>query len=149
MAQITAGMMLMYGTGSGAGGNTAPTSWTEIPDIVSTPSLAAEPGTIDTTTLGELTMKTYIEALIDMGGALAFEGWYTTELLAAVTAAQAVAAANLWFSLVIPAPASKRIQWKGTVADVFPGEAAVDGALPTTVYITPSTEMETVAYSAS
>lgn len=149
MAQITAGIKLWYGTGSGTAGAVAPTVWTEIPDLTSTPSLSAEPGTIDTTTLAQTEMKTYIESLLDMGGALGFEGWYTPEIVAAVAAANAVTANLLWFSITYPSPAAKRIQWKGTVAPVLPGEAAVDGAIPTTVYITPSTEMATVTYAGS
>lgn len=149
MAQITAGIKLLYGTGSGTGGSVAPTTWTELPDIVSTPSLSSEPGTIDVTTLAETDMKVYIEALTDMGGALGFEAWYTPALIAAVAAAQAVQADLLWFSLTYPAPAAKRVAWKGTVANLYPGEAAVDGALPTTVFITPSTEMVVSTYTAS
>lgn len=144
MAQITAGIKLYYGTGSGTGGSVAPTVWSELPDIISTPSLSEPPNTIDTTTLSEIEMKVYIEGLKDMGGALAFEAWYTPALAAAVTAAKAVSAENLWFSIGYPAPADARVQFKGTVADLFPGEAAVDEALGCTVYITPTTEMAIV-----
>lgn len=144
MAQITAGIKLYYGEGSGVGGNTPPASWSELPDIVSTPSLSEAPNTIDVTTLGETEMKVYIEGLKDMGGALAFEAWYTPELVAAVAAAQAITAENLWFSIGYPAPADARVQWKGTIADLYPGEAAVDEALSATVYITPTTEMTVV-----
>lgn len=149
MAQITAGIKVLFGTGSGTGGNTPPTTWTEFPDITSTPALSVEPGTIDVTTLAETEMKVYIESLKDMGGALAFEGWYTPELIAAVDAALLVDPEKLWLCVAYPAPVAKRVQWKGTVAECLPGEAGVDGALPTTLYITPNTEMDTVDLVAS
>jgi hypothetical protein len=149
MAQITAGTELVYGTGTGTSGDTAPTTWHAIPDITTTPALGSDPKGIDVTTLAETTMKVYIEGLMDLGGALKFDGWYTPALIAAAAAANAVDPTKLWFGLIFPEPVEEIVRWKGTIATPLPGDAKVDAALPTIVYITPTTEFETATYAVS
>ena len=60
MAQSTAGIKLYYGAMTGADFKTAPTDWTEIPDVTSIPALGGEPNMLDVTVLSETEQKHYI-----------------------------------------------------------------------------------------
>jgi hypothetical protein len=150
MAQSTAGIKLYYGNSTVTNNVPAiPASWTEIPDIISTPALNATPAQLDSTTLAETVQKTYIAGLQDLGGSFEFGANMTAALIAAVNAAAAAPSAGTarGFSIVFPAPLSKRYWWTGTVQPVAPGEASVDAVATTTVYISQETALAEVAAS--
>ena len=150
MAQSTAGIRLYYGESTVTSGVPAiPTAWTEIPDITGTPALHAAPAMLETTTLAETQYKTYISGLQDLGGAFEFPANMTPELIAAVaTAAVAPGTGKARaFSIVFPAPVSKRYWWTGEIEPVKPGEASVDAVATTTVYISQGTPLQEVAAS--
>lgn len=147
MAQSTAGIKVYYGDSTVTDDVAAiPTVWSEIPDITSTPAMNASPAKIDTTTLAELTQKTYINGLMDLGGTFEFAANMTPALVTAVNAAVADPGTGKTraFSIVFPAPLSKRYWWVGTVLPVAPGEAAVDAAAVTTLYISQETSLTEV-----
>jgi hypothetical protein len=150
MAQSTAGIKLYYGESTVSNGVPAiPTSWTEIPDITSIPSMNSAPAKLETTTLAETTQKTYIDGLMDLGGSFEFGANMTPNLVSVVaTAAAAPASGKAWgFSIVFPSPLSKRYWWTGEVSVVAPGESAVDAVTTTTVYISQATSLAVVDVS--
>jgi hypothetical protein len=147
MAQSTAGIKVYYGESTVTSGVPAiPTTWTEIPDITSTPAMNASPAKIDTTTLAELKQKTYINGLMDLRGSFEFKANMTPALVVAVNAAAVEPSGSKAraFSIVFPAPLAKRYWWTGEVLPVAPGEAAVDAAAETTVYISQATALAEV-----
>ena len=150
MAQSTAGIKLYYGESTVTNNVPAiPASWDELPDIVSTPALNAAPAKLDSTTLAETVQKTYINGLMDLGGSFEF----TANMTPALVAAAALAAAAVGtgkaraFSIVFPAPLSKRYWWVGELSTVAPGESAVDAVAQTTLYISQETAITEVASS--
>jgi hypothetical protein len=150
MAQSTAGIKLYYGTSTVTDSVPAiPSSWTEIPDIVSTPALNAAPAKLDSTTLAETEQKTYIKGLMDLGGSFEF----TANMTPALIAAAALAAVDpgtgyaRGFSIVFPAPLSKRYWWTGELSTVAPGESSVDAVAQTTLYISQETAIAPVDVS--
>ena len=66
----TAGIQIYYDVGTAI--PTAMADWNVINEIKSIPDMNPEPSTYDTTTLAQTVHKTYIDALKDMGGTLAF-----------------------------------------------------------------------------
>lgn len=150
MAQSTAGIKVYYGESTVTEGVPAiPSSWTEIPDITSIPSMGAAPAKIDTTTIAQTKQKTYVDGLQDLGGAFEFGANFTPELISAVDAAAAAPGTGKarGFSIVFPAPVSKRYWWTGQTQAVKPGEAGVDAALTTTVFISQETALAAVDVS--
>jgi hypothetical protein len=145
MAQSTAGIKLYYGTSVVTNGVAAvPASWTEIPDITSIPSMTSTPNKLETTTLGELEQKTYINGLQDLGGAFEFKANMTTELVSAVDAAAAITASESQacaFKVSYPEPLAVGYWWTGEVQAVKPGEAGVDAVVTTSVYISQATSL--------
>lgn len=140
MAQSTAGIKLYYGESVSSA---EPTSWTEIPDIVSTPSLGAAPAQLDSTDLSETVQKTYIAGLQDLGGNFEFTANMTSALVTAVDAAAADVAdgSARAFAIAFPSPLAVSYWWTGTVQAVAPGEASVDAVAQTTVYISQATAL--------
>lgn len=133
MAQSTAGIKLFYGASIGG---EAPVTWTEIPDITSTPALGSAPAQLDSTTLAETAYKTYIPGLQDLGGSFEFAANMTPELVAAVdAAAEAPTSGDRAFKISFPAPLEIGYWWTGEVQPVAPGEASVDAVATTTVYV--------------
>ena len=147
MAQTTAGIKLYYGTSTVTDDVPAlPASWSEIPDITTTPALNATPAQIDSTTLAQEVQKTYEAGLIDLGGSFEFGANMTTALVTAVDLAvvdpgDGYARA---FSIVFPDPLGTRWWWTGEILEVAPGEAAVDGIASTTLYISQATALADV-----
>lgn len=142
-AQSSAGIKVYYGDATvGTGGViTAPTTWTEIPDITSLPALQGDPNMLDTTTLAETDSKTYTFGLDDNGGLLNYNIWFTSE---AITAAAAAATAptsgkRRAFKISFPAPLSKDYWYCGMAKPLLPGETEVDGVVATVLH----TSMET------
>lgn len=135
MAQSTAGIKLYYGTSTD--GSTVPASWTEIPDITGVPSMGAPPAKLDSTDLSATEYKTYINGLIDLGGALEFPANLTPELMTAVDTAAVVPSspAARAFKVSFPSPVSTGYWWFGEIETVKPGESGVDAVLTTTLYI--------------
>lgn len=79
IAISTIGVKVSYAFETTAG--TRPTSgYKIIPQIKSTPSFNAQPETIETTSFDNLTNKTYINGLKDLGGAMEFTANFTQEL---------------------------------------------------------------------
>ena len=142
MAQSTAGIKLYYGTSvSGA----IPTTWTEIPDIISTPALSAAPAQLETTTLSERVQKTYIQGLQDLGGSFEFNANMTPGLVTAVdTAAVPPETGARAFKISFPAPLEIGYWWAGDVQPVAPGEASVDSVATTTLYVSQATALTKV-----
>lgn len=150
MAQSTAGIKLYYGESTVTLGVPAiPSSWDEIPDIVSTPDLSAAPAKLDSTTLAQTVQKTYINGLQDLGGSFEFEANMTPELVAAVALAAVDPGTGKAraFSIVFPAPLSKRYWWTGEIKPVAPGAASVDAVAATKLYISQETAIAEVAAS--
>lgn len=147
MAQSTAGIKVYYGTSTVTNNVPAiPSSWTEIPDIISTPALNATPAQLDSTTLAETVQKTYIAGLQDLGGSFEFGANMTAALISAVNAAAEAPSAGTAraFKISFPAPLSKGYWWTGEVQPVAPGEASVDAVATTTVYISQETALAEV-----
>lgn len=150
MPQSTAGIKLYYGESTVTEGVPAlPTTWTQIPGITGTPAMSAAPESLETTTLDELQYKTYISGLQDLGGAFEFPANMTPELVAAVALAAVDPGAGKAraFSIVFPAPLSRRYWWTGKVQPVAPGEASVNAVATTTVYISQETAIQEVVVS--
>lgn len=150
MPQSTAGIKLYWGDSVVTEGVPAiPSSWTEIPDIKSTPSLNSTPDKLETTVLSETIQKTYINGLMDLGGSFEFTANMTPALVAAVALAAADPASGhaRAFSIVFPAPLSTRYWWTGEIQPVRPGETAVASVAETTVYISQETAVAEVAAS--
>lgn len=152
MAQSTAGIKLYYGTSTVTNNVPAiPSSWTEIPDITSIPSMTATPNKLETTTLSELVQKTYVEGLQDLGGSFEFKANMTPALVAAVDlAAAAVTSGHARaFKVSYPDPLSVGYWWTGEVQAVKPGEAGVDAVVTTSVYISQATSLTKVSEAVS
>lgn len=150
MAQSTAGIKLYHGVSTVTNGVPAiPSTWVEIPDIVSTPAMSASPAKLETTTLAETIQKTYINGLMDLGGSFEFSANMTPALVAVVDTAAATPSAGTarGFSIVFPAPLSTRYWWTGEILPVAPGESAVDAVATTTLYISQATAIADVAVS--
>ena len=144
MAQSTAGIKLYYGTSTVTNNVPAvPSTWVEIPDIVSTPALNSSPAKLETTTLSELVQKTYINGLMDLGGSFEFGANMTPALVAAVDAAAAAPSTGTAraFKISFPEPLEIGYWWTGDIEPVAPGEASVDAVATTTVYISQSTAL--------
>lgn len=147
MAQSTAGIKLYYGESTVTNNVPQdPSSWDEIPDIISTPALNATPAQLETTTLAETVQKTYIAGLQDLGGAFEFGANMTPALVNAVDAAAGDPGSGKVraFKISFPAPLSVGYWWTGKVQPVAPGEAAVDAVATTTVYISQETALTKV-----
>lgn len=150
MAQSTAGIKLYYGESTVTNNVPAiPSTWTEIPDITGVPAMNSSPAKLETTTLAETSMKTYIAGLMDLGGSFEFPANMTPALVAAVNLARVAAGSGKAraFSVVFPAPLSTRYWWTGDVEPVRPGEGGVDAVATTTVYISQATSIAEVAVS--
>lgn len=140
----TAGIRVLYGVETTEG--TQPTTLIELPDIVSIGDVNPEPQTIDVTPLSETTWRRYIDALRDIGGAIAF-GMNLTD--AAMTAWDTMKSAadtakitgkRTWFFFYIPG-LEKSFAFIGNPSVLGFAAAEVGNALQTTAYITP-TEIE-------
>lgn len=147
MAQLSAGMSVEYGESTS--GN-VPSTWKKVPDITSIPAMGGNVSTHDVTTIYN-EMKVYIEGLPDVGGTLAFAANFTPELFNVVEEIRTAQAGGKKhaFSVVYPAPLSKRVWFLGTVAQLASDEAAVDAPLTCNVNITPSSDFEWVDESSS
>ena len=141
MAQTTAGLQLGYGAGTVSG---KPTAYTHIPHIVSFPEIGGAPDTIDVTSTDNLEYKSYIAALKDLGGALAFtandEPEFRTAWEAAVTATSGQY--GVYAAITIPAPLSKRLVFKAQFTPLGFGGGDAGSALQAKAYLTPLTEPE-------
>lgn len=150
MAQTTLGIRVYYGEATVTNGVPAiPATWTEIPEITSIPAMSSAPEKIDVTPISETVMKVYKSGLMDLGGSLEFKANHTPELESVVTAAAAAPAAGKAraFSIVYPAPLSQRQWWTGQVQKIKPGEAGVNGALTTSIYISTETAVQSAVAS--
>jgi hypothetical protein len=147
MAQSTAGIKVYYGESTVSNNIPAiPSTWTVIPDIISTPALSATPAKLETTTLAETVQKTYIDGLQDLGGSFEFSANMTTALVAAIDLAAVDPGTGKAraFAIVFPSPLSKAYWWTGEVQAVAPGEASVDAVATTTVFISQATALAAV-----
>ena len=103
----TAGFKFLYATEATAG--TKPSSFTEIPDVVSLSELSLAQQTADVTTINQTVCHQYIEVLPDAGGTYSltvnltssFKTLWTTLRTAAATAWAAGKAT--WFEIKYPA----------------------------------------------
>ena len=135
----TAGIYLKYGDAavdSQTGAVTIPTSWTNIPNITSTPSMGSAPEALDVTDLGDLIYKRSIPGLIDLGGIMEFEANFTEGLVSAVDSALETPASGFRRAFAIEYSAiNKTVWWCGEVQPVMPGEAAVGEVLTATISV--------------
>ena len=148
MAQSTAGIKVYYGESTVTNNVPAiPSTWVEIPDIISTPALNATPAQLDSTTLAETVQKTYIAGLQDLGGSFEFSANMTPALVSAVDTAAVDPGTGKAraFKISFPAPLSVGYWWTGSVEPVRPGEASVDAVATTTVYISQETALAKVS----
>lgn len=134
MAQKTGGIRLYWGESTD--GIAAPTTWTEIPDVTSTPAIGGEPNMLDATPLSETENKQYIPGLKDPGGSMAFGVMFTPEMLTATDAASTavISPKKRAFAIEIPAPVNCYYWYFGEGIAVTPGETEVDGVLSSTFY---------------
>ena len=142
VALSTAGVTIGYAVEKTKGSR--PTSgYTLIPDIKEVPEMNPEPETLETTTLAETEFKTYIEGLKDLGGALAFNANYTTELetvwTALVTAYKTAQSTGLatWFEVKHP-KLDKSVFFTGQPSAMGLPAMSVNSVLETSLYITPT-----------
>lgn len=144
MAQSTAGIKVKFGEATLTNGVwSPPLTWTEIPDITSAPALGSEPEKLETTTLAETKQKTYINGLMDLGGAFEFEANLTPELLAVydVIADGPTTGAGWAFCIEFPSPLERRYWWIGEMAPIRPVETSVNAVAKAKVYISQETEV--------
>lgn len=142
MAQITAGVSLDWAQGTG--GDTTPTVWTHIPDVTDIPEIGNDVDTYETTSLDNLTNKTYIDALKDTGGAIGVTANDTPEFR---TAWKAFAAASktengAWIRIKIPAPVNEQMVAQASASSLGFGGAAINGVLTTTANFTITSDYE-------
>lgn len=138
----TAGVSLQYVVETTAG--TRPTSgYTTLTGIKSIPSLNPAPDTIETTDLSQLKYKTYIDGLMDVGGALEFNANLTAAfmtlwegLISAYNTAKESNKAT-WFAVVVPG-LSKAFYFRGNPSEMGMPAVEVNNVLETSVYITPT-----------
>jgi len=139
IAISSAGVKLSYAPEATAG--TRPTTaYVHVEGIISIPSLDSDPSTLETTTLDNLTHKTYIAGLKDTGGVLAFEANYTEALklawngngtttgLMGIYAVAAAAAKSVWLCVDIPGIANS-IFFTVEPMTVMPGDIGTDGVI--------------------
>ncbi len=141
MAQITAGIKLLWGTSASA--EAKPTTWTHIKGITEMPEIGGAPETYETTSLDNLEFKTYIDGLKDTGGALSFTANDTAEFRSAVRTlitAQEDEDNFTWFCIDVPSPVGENMTFQGKASPLGFGGAAINGVLTTTLSITASSE---------
>lgn len=143
MAQSSAGIKLYYGECTRMSVDdayTAPTKWTEIPDVTAIPALGGEPNMLDCTPLSETTMKRYINGLKDPGGAFSYTVLMSPEMLSATDAAskdpdtEGTNLKSMAFAVEFPKPLNCYYWYTGVGTAVTPGETEVDGVLTSTFY---------------
>lgn len=138
----TAGIKVYYGVHTAM--PTALADWTEITEIKSIPDMNPEPSTYETTTLAQTVNKTYIDALKDMGGTLAFTCNLTDDFVdeweALVTAYEAGQAKSTteytYFAFYIPG-ITEWFYIRGTPNALGMSGADTDALLEIDVYIVP------------
>ena len=145
----TAGVSIQYCVESSAGQRPT-TGYKVIPEIKSIPEINPEPSTLETTTLGELEYKTYIDGLKDMGGALSFTANLTEDFKTAWdTMYQAYVTAKgegkrMAFAIVIP-DLKDACYFYGNPSKLGSPAAEVDAVLEINAYITPVSAPEFAA----
>ena len=151
IALSTAGVTVGYAVETVKG--TRPTSgYTLIPDIKEVPEMNPEPETLETTTLAETEFKTYIEGLKDLGGALAFNANYTTEVETKwgelVEAYKTAIDSGLatWFEIKHP-KLDKSVFFTGQPSAMGLPAMSVNSVLETSLYITPTSAPQREAKS--
>lgn len=144
IALSTAGVTVSYAVETEV--NTRPTAgYAVIHDIKSIPDFNPEPETIEATTLENTEYKSYVEALKDPGGALAFTANFTDALQEqweGIVAANNEAAAEnkrTWFQIKHPKLA-KAVFFTGSPAKMGLPSMDVNSIMETTLYITPTNE---------
>lgn len=138
----TAGVSVQYVVETTAG--TRPTTgYTTLTGMKSIPSLNPAPDTIETTDLSQLKFKTYIDGLMDVGGALEFTANLTTDFMTLweglITAYNTAKESNkaTWFAIVVPG-LSKAFYFRGNPSEMGMPAVEVNNVLETSVYITPT-----------
>ena len=136
MAQITAGVSFKFGTMTSA--DTAPTSWTKLPEVTEIPEIGGDVENIEVTSLDNLEYKTYIAGLKDTGGAMSLTAYDTPEFRTAWAAfVEASKGTNGAAACIeIPAPLNKRIWFPASAVPLGFGGAAINSALTVTAYFT-------------
>lgn len=151
IALSTAGVTVGYAVETVKG--TRPVSgYKLIPDIKEVPEMNPEPETLETTTLAETEYKTYIEGLKDLGGALAFNANYTTEVETKwgelVEAYKTAINSGLatWFEIKHP-KLDKSVFFTGQPSAMGLPAMSVNSVMETSLYITPTSAPQRAAKS--
>lgn len=137
----TAGISVSYAVETTAG--TKPSTFTNIPNIKSTPDFNPEPGTLEVTDLSDLVWKRYIPGLKDPGGALSFNANLTSAFKTAwetlVSAAETAkeASKSTWFKINVPTIGDFYLT--GMPSELGINAYEVDAVAEITVYVTPNT----------
>lgn len=137
----TAGISVSYAVETTAG--TKPSTFTNIPNIKSTPEFNPEPGTLEVTDLSDLVWKRYIPGLKDPGGAMSFNANLTSAFKTAwetlVGAAETAKEANkaTWFKINVPTIGDFYLT--GMPSELGINAYEVDAVAEITVYVTPNT----------
>jgi len=142
----TAGMTLSYII---AAASSIPTTGSAItiPEVKTVPNLNPAPQSIDITPLNEEDNVLYTGGLKDLGGVLEFTANLTDELVTVwnTTLASAIAGMSAtsacWFEVKHP-KLTQATWFKGEPFAIGMGEAAVNAALETTLYIAPKSAPE-------
>lgn len=144
MAQLTYGIKVEWvADNEGAPGE----AWALIPDITKIPTLVGTPSTHDVTTIYNA-MKNYINGLADNGGTLAFSVNFTPEIFTEYDKIKtAQTSEDVWFRVAMPAPLNKAYQFTGTASLPSNDELGADAPITGTFNITPSSDIELVAYT--
>jgi hypothetical protein len=144
MAQITAGVQLYYGIETVT--TERPGAWVAIPNVTELPELGASPDTLETTSLDNLTYKTYIPGLLDTGGVLsitvndtaAFRTLYGT-MMSAQSGGEATSM-SLWFKIFVPSPINRNLAFRAKLSPLGFSGASVNGVLQAKINIVPTGE---------
>lgn len=136
MAILTAGTFLMDTSTSG--------SESKIADITSYPDIFQLPETVDVTTLSDY-MHKYIDALVDTGGALEFQGFLDTDTLALLGKTTSYTSLGIWFGgakdatngTITPDGSVLKLNMSASVTVTLAG-GSVDAANAVTIGVTPT-----------
>ncbi len=138
MAQITAGIKVGWAADTDSG-VTTPTSFTAFPEITDTPDFSGSQDTFETTSFDNLTTKTYVAGLADLGGELEFSYIESRAFRTAYDTALASSKANgnVWIQVAIPAPLNYAMTVRASLSSLGLASQSINGVLASTFKITP------------
>lgn len=152
MGMITAGIKLQYAIDNanpdewnpsavGAAISDIVADWNEIPNIVELPEIGGTPDALEATDLSNTAYKTYVQGLLDTGGALAIKVNDSLAFRTEIDDLETAALSNkIWFRINIPDPIDKSMIFSGESVKIGFGGASINGILQNTFTLVPTSE---------